>query len=61
MQAGDIAQFAQRPDGADADVGFRRGSAPIQYSKFAKTQYPVAANQIIAEPTKPVNKAHQRL
>lgn len=59
MQVGDIAQFAQRPDGADA--GFRRGSAPIQYNKFANTQYPVAANQIIAEPTKPVNKAHHRL
>jgi hypothetical protein len=39
----------------------RRGSAPIQYSAFARMQNPVNANQTIATPTNAVNASHYGL
>jgi hypothetical protein len=54
---GDIAHSVQRPDGMSS--GFKRGSDPSHNKIFARTQYPVAANQIMAAPTKAVKSAHQ--
>jgi hypothetical protein len=48
---------SQRPEGIVS--GVKRGSAPSQYSPFAITQKPVAANHTIAPPTKPVKVVAQ--
>src|SRR5262249_51616136 len=42
-------------------AGASRGSAPSQYRPFAMMQKPVAANQNIATPAKPVHASHHGL
>src|ERR1017187_10427075 len=58
-RAGEIAASFPRPE--VRMPGFSRGSAPIQYNMLAKMQRPVAANQTMAAPTKPVNRPHHGL
>src|SRR5664280_3874213 len=58
-RADEIAASLPRPE--VRMPGFSRGSAPIQYNTLAKMQRPVAANQTMAVPTKPMNRPHHGL